>query len=563
MSNLLKNNSFVLFLFLVSGGLLSAFLQYELVWDFINYHYFNVWAFVHNRLGYDVLLAGLNGFFNPLADVPLYYLIEYLNNYPRIIYFIQGLWFGALWFVFYKIALMYLDTATAKGKTALFFCLLIALTGYATFKQIGTSTNEIMLSFFVMTALYLLLRELFEMKSGSWKPFVLSGFLLGSAMGLKLTSFIYCAVMGFCLIVFYKQIKYPVKNILLFTLSGIAGFLIFDGFWLYKMWQMFENPFFPFANRFFKSEWLGSHNFTDDNFMPKNWFEFAFWPLIQSFSLYRQEGGGMFVSDMRPLIVYFIFIYYGIKWLVCAVKGRKISLSPQWRFLVLFFVLSYVVWAVVFSIVRYYVVWEMLAAVFIVKALFKLSPKSVLGQGLYYSFLLFLTFVLLSTAYFSDNWGRRYDYRKIPTEQDHYFWVDDTVLIPDDTLFLMFEVPSAALFVKHFERNPSIRGISMGQGTYIAEYDDGTKVDYFNYHPKWLEEKNKIINTHKGMIFLICVKPKGSKLDFTHEKIFDDYDCRALKNNMVPFAKICVPKRLSDVLFKKPEESFVDAKDIK
>lgn len=553
MANLLKNNSFVLFLFLIAGGLISSFLQYELVWDFINYHYFNAWAFVNGRVGYDVLLAGPNGFYNPLADIPLYYMIEYLNDYPHIIYFIQGLWFGALLFVFYKIALMYLDTATAKGKTALFFCLLIALSGFATFKQIGTSTNEIPLAFLVMSGLYLLLKELFEAKSGSRKPFVLSGFLLGAAMGLKLTAFIYCAVMGFCLIVFYKQIKYPVKNILLFTLSGVVGFLIFDGFWLWKMWQMFENPFFPFANRFFKSNWLSVHNFTDDNFTPNNWFEFAFWPVIQSFSFQREEGK-MFVADMRPVVIYFIFAYYGIKWLIGIIRKKKFDIDPRWVFLILFFVLTYWVWTVVFSIVRYYVVWEMLAAIFIAKAIFAVSPKSVIGEGLYYSFLLLLMFVLLSTTYFSDNWGRRYDYKKMPAEQDYYFWVDDIVLIPDNTLFMTFDFPSSALFVKHFKRNPTIRGINMMQGSYIAEYDDGRKFDYFNYHPKWLEEKRKVINGYKGTVFLITVEEKVNGLDFSKEEIFDSYECRPLKNNMVPFAKICVPKALSGVLFKNAKE---------
>lgn len=307
MPNLLKNNSFILFLFLISGGLISAFLQYEAVWDFINYHYFNAWAFINGRVGYDVLLAGLNSFFNPLADVPLYYMIEYLNDYPRIIYFIQGLWFGALWFVFYKICLMYLDVTTLRDKLVLILCLLIALSGYATFKQIGTSTNEVMLAFLVMSGLYLLLKELFEIKSGNWKTFVLSGFLFGSAMGLKLTAFIYCVVIGFCLIVFYKQVKFPIRNILLFTFSGLIGFLVFDGFWLWKMWQMFENPFFPFANRFFKSSWLSAHNFTDNNFTPKNWSDFALWPLIQSFSFQRDEGK-MFVAD---ILNHFISRFFG------------------------------------------------------------------------------------------------------------------------------------------------------------------------------------------------------------------------------------------------------------
>ena len=93
------------------------------------------------------------------------------------------------------------------------------------------------------------------------------------------------------------------------------------------------------------------------------------------------------------------------------------------------------------------------------------------------------------------------------------------------------------------------------QGSYIAEYDDGRKFDYFNYHPKWLEEKRKIINGHEGMVFLITVRENVNNLDFSKEEIFDSYECKTLKNNMVPFAQICVPKKLSKVLFKKQGDS--------
>ncbi len=64
------------------------------MWDFANYHYYNPWAFLNGRVGYDIAPAGLNTYFNPLMDIPLYLMIQYFNDSPNIIYAFQGLYFG-------------------------------------------------------------------------------------------------------------------------------------------------------------------------------------------------------------------------------------------------------------------------------------------------------------------------------------------------------------------------------------------------------------------------------------------------------------------------------------
>ena len=123
--HLMNNQKFIFVVFLLSGGFLSSVLQYEIVWDFMNYHYYNAWAFVHNRFNKDILMAGVNGFFNPLPDVPLYYLIKYFNDFPALISFLQGLWFGALMYVVFRLEFLFFDKNSLSGKIALGLCFLI------------------------------------------------------------------------------------------------------------------------------------------------------------------------------------------------------------------------------------------------------------------------------------------------------------------------------------------------------------------------------------------------------------------------------------------------------
>lgn len=553
MEKIKKSNILILCLFLFTGGLISSFLQFDVVWDFMNYHYYNAWAFLNGRVGKDIAVAGINAFFNPLPDLPLYFLIKYFNNYPDIIYFIQGLWFGALWFVFYKVASMFLETETFGGKVKMAICLIVAITGNALFSQIGASSNEVMIAFFVMLSLYFLLNEIFEKKSGGRFPFVLSGVLLGISMGLKLTAFIYCIAAGFCIIIFYKQLKLPFRSILLFTIAGFIGFLIVNGFWMIKMWNLFENPLFPFANAIFKSEWLSADNFTDSNYVPKNFFEFITWPLILSFSLHRAEGYGMFVSDMRPLIVYLIFVWWGIKVIYYSFRQKKIEFNAKWGFLATFFFTSYLLWTIVFSISRYYVVIEMLSAIFIVKALFSFKPKSMLSEGLYYSFALITFFILICTAYFSENWGQRYDnWKELGLSHDGYFVVEK-VNIPNNILILTYNYPTAA-FLAYWGQNVSFKAINAMQYAFVAEMEGKGKIDYFNYHWKWAQAKNEIVKNYDGPVFVLIsrgVKKNNEGFDLSEDKLIKDMYCKKLANNHLPFVELCVPKGLEKIVFEK------------
>ena len=70
---ILKHDSWVLFLLIVVGSAIALCTQFELGFDFIHYHYYIAWAFLHDRLNYDIVPVGVSTFFNPLIDLPYYF----------------------------------------------------------------------------------------------------------------------------------------------------------------------------------------------------------------------------------------------------------------------------------------------------------------------------------------------------------------------------------------------------------------------------------------------------------------------------------------------------------
>lgn len=562
----LANSKVICLFFLLLGGLLSCFLQYQIQWDFTHYHYYNAWAFVNGRFNQDVLMAGVNAYFNPLPDVPLYFMIKYLNDIPLLICFLQGLWFGALLYMIYRLERLYFDFSTAKGKFYALICFLIAMTGNATFLQIGASSNEIMLAFFYLLALYLLVHEIFFLKSGKKSAFIWSGFLLGMAMALKLTGVIYCVVSGASLILFYKKIKNPWQNIAWFVLFGFLGFLTFSGFWIWKLWTEFQNPFYPFANSIFKSEWMSFSNFSDQNFNPQNWRELFIWPIITSLSLRREEGNGMFVPDFRSLFVYLIFLSFILKTLFYFLTRRQKCLDEKWFFLGVYTFICYIIWAYFFSISRYFVLGEILFAFFIVKVLFSKNPTSVLGRGVYYAFLIVSFFILCSTPYFSDKWGVRDDWRLFNQPRDMYVWVED-VNIPDNALIKTYNYPTSAVFTYFAEKKPSIKGVNVFQQMYGLKKDTILKTDYFDINPHWKKLREEVVSSHKGpKLLLVAHGYEGKKLnmDVVKSKEVKGMRCHYLRNNMLPLISLCAPKEIADDVFKNNNlKIFEDNEDEK
>ncbi len=532
-----KIKPFVLFLlFLVCGGVISIALKFEHMWDFANYHYYNPWAFLNNRVNYDIAVAGINAYYSPFADIPLYYLIKYFNDYPNLIYFAQGLWFGALGFVMFKVSELFF----ADVRKVL-FALLLGLSGYAVFFQIGTSTNEIMLSCFVMLSLYLLLREIFILRQGRYRIFLLAGLIAGVALGLKLTSIIYVLPLGLSLICFAKNIPHPTKNIGIFVLGGLIGFLLIDGIWLWKMQVLFGNPFFPFLNKFFQSEYFEIRNYTDERFLPKSLADALLLPFHWAFNTFRADGNTIAVDFRWAVLFVLAFIAAG------RLFYKKEKPKAETAFLIVFTLLSYCFWIKLFAIGRYMVVLELCSAILAVKAIVYLLPRREKVKTVYWQVVSALFFVAMLTPIFSQIWGCRNCV--VDNNMFSQFVAVDGVKIPDNTLLMFYNYPSAALLPYFSGTADNIRGVSIKQKNYLTA--DG-ETDVFNAIPKWKKAKEDALNSHKGLRVAVFAVEDEETIEalLKTDDLLKGMVCKRKRSNIIPSYHFCVAADKQSEIFK-------------
>ena len=48
-------------------------------WDFRNYHWYAPYAFLNNRMGFDVAVAHQASYYNPFLDIPFYWLATHTH----------------------------------------------------------------------------------------------------------------------------------------------------------------------------------------------------------------------------------------------------------------------------------------------------------------------------------------------------------------------------------------------------------------------------------------------------------------------------------------------------
>ena len=560
----LKSNKFLFFFFVLTGCFVSMFLKREVLWDFANYHYYNPWALVNGRLWEDVGLGGYQAFFNPLADLPLYYLIQYFNAYPNLICFLQGIPFGALLFVSFLLFRQYFDEQTWRGRFCILMALLIVSTGFAVNSQIGSSSNDITVSVLILWGFYLLQKEIFLIDNPRNIIFFFSGALMGSAMGLKLTCIIYCAGIAGLLIIYLIKSKFSFKNFLCFAAGGVSGFLIFHGYWMFLLWQNFENPFFPFANAWFKSEWLPEINFRDMRFLPKNWYEYLFLPFIWTFGNFHFLDN-MIVTDIRLSLCWllaFAYVVFVIKNKIKKIYLNHSSLHQAWLFMVGFCILSYLCWLFAFAILRYCVVLEVFGALFFVQAAVFLKPKKQKFDILYFSALNIFIFALLTTPIYSNDWGKRkntndmlgvlssqsdqtiYSPMNLYAQYNQFVSVEN-LNIPDGTVVLFGGLPNA--FVLPFlAENAKVKAIGVVNENYNMTPD--VRFNGSLNKGKWKEAKDKIIKKYgKPDLFIVTMMASMDLKEVIPSQYLKNIMCRPLKNNVLSRLFVCAtPEKLNE-----------------
>lgn len=563
------------------GILLSAWLKNDNVYDFQNYHYYNAFAFLHNRLNYDIVPAYINGFYNPIIELPLYFWVQWFNDFPTLIFALQGVWFGLLLIALYKICGLFFDFKQSHERMYALYVFVLCIMCRTVLPQIGSSTNEIMIAGFCLWGVYFLLKMLKYPKLQNKKQFWAAGFLIGMAVGLKPTVVCSAVAGGAMLFMCYKQLSRPLLYIFLFASGGLVGVLLFDGFLMLKYWQLYQNPFFPFLNAVFASDYMQAINYRDDLYKPDIGKIFLYPYIWYINSNYRPNG----------LLGYAMAVYYSflLMVLLCFLQKRKLSEFYKrhglefalWSFLVIFFFC----WLILFSIVRYAAVFEILSLIFCTYMI-----KTYVKNKVIWGFLL----VLLGCSATFFNHYVLDDFRQRQGMKE-YVWVE-RVNLPKNTLVKLYGV-KMSFVLPELAKNNIFKALGyyhkcqeneychFGKGADVAEsgeffrireniekFHQGATVILYessSFNPKQTKIKaedkehkayQNCLESQKNNLLSERVNCADLFLNIDNNELrllkeTEDMYCRKLKYNTSNMSigeiYICVPQNLQDVILQK------------
>lgn len=524
MTRTVKNGLLLLFCLIV-GAAIGAAGRFDFLWDFLNYHFHNPWAFLNERAD-DVAPASVNTFFDPLPDLPLWFLIRRFNGFPALVYGIQGLWFGVLLFVFIKFARLAFSGNTAADYAKTVLAAALAATGQATFFQIGASTNEIQMAVFVTTAFYFSAKWILNPDLQDWKKFAFLGVFFGFGLGMKPTVLPYCAASGSVLIMFRGRLKHPAVFVAAYCFGGLAGGLLSNGWFMLRYWDLYQNPFFPFLNGVFKSGWFDAFNYADGRYRPTA-ENFWYYPLSWFKRPYRIAE--TLYYDYRFPVFYILL-------LLSAFKVKSLKTAPDcWRVYWAFALTSLTAWYFMFCILRYAVVLEMLAAIPVaaatINAVVRLQNGNVAVRAAVCCFWIVLCGVFLTTPIHSFPWDKnraaKYVDIEIPAE------------LPEKFLLKLYGFPTAGVAPVWAAsgRDFKIAAYRQLNAVYMAGSDFADR-GLFRKKRDAIERENTL------PVVIVYRLPAGKNA----AKVLDGVDlsgfsCRELENNLDPLLNVCLPEK--------------------
>ena len=345
-------------------GMAGLVLGQDANWDFRNYHYYNGYAFLNGRLGFDLLPANHPSFYNPLLDAPVYCLMQMLpaSAVALILGSVQGLTAPLL----YRIALAIAPPAPRRNLLAAILAA-AGCTGAMTMSEIGATFHDNTLAVPVLAGLLLTLLAITGRFVGRafWLAIASAAFLIGLACGFKLTMSLYAVGLVAALLVALPWRRWLIV-IAVTGASGLAGFLATGGYWSFVLWSHFRNPFFPHFNNIFHSEFAADTAYRDLKFIAQlGLLERLLLPLFSTVNSWLVAEADFF--DAR-LLAAFVLCLPALFFLRRA--------TPANRALIAFAAAAYIVWVWLYCIYRYVLPLEMLAPILCLAALSVLRPSA-------------------------------------------------------------------------------------------------------------------------------------------------------------------------------------------
>jgi hypothetical protein len=414
------------------SGFASLYLGKDINWDLLNYHYYNAYAFLNHRMDFDIAPAQLQTFINPIADIPFYWMIKSFPAWVSgfVIGFIHGLNLSLVFMIFWKLS----KNINLRQKILAGLCLVI-VSGIAPgfISELGNTMHDNLTSVFVLGAVYLLLSALDKVNDDhpkvSWRYIGAAGLIMGIGVGIKPSIVIFALSSALIFTLLQPLWRNKLTSLFIYGATGMTGGLLSAGFWWWEMWQRFRNPFFPFYNHIFKSPYFTATEVNWSTFLPEHLWEYFIWPLIFTFNGSRVNQFNFF--DIRFALLYILFLVWIVVFLTGKIRTPSYENNRTFNLnlgtsLLLFFILSYILWIRESATYRFLIPLELLTPLCFLILLDRLIPSHKTQT------ILAVSAAVLTVLLFKPfNWGRL-------EWSDSYFTVDLTNFdISRDTLVVM------------------------------------------------------------------------------------------------------------------------------
>jgi hypothetical protein len=505
----------VLGLCLAFGAALSVGFGQDALWDTKNYHLYNAWAFLHHRYAQDIAPAGMQSYFNPLADLPYFALAQGpLHAWPRTLAAVQGLWFGALAYLIVGIARQSARLQERPFGWADICAALIGATGTMAVSQVGSTTNEISLAVLVLLGVHVLMRALpLRDNAIGLKPVLLAGFCCGLAAGFKPTAMVYPPALALALLVTLDiRTRRAWQATAIFTAGAAAAFLVAYGPWGLHLYRETGNPTFPLFNQLFHSSLTAASDGTDGRFRPQTLTQWLFYPF---FWIKKQRDivtEAAFADPRYALAMLALLAIGAARWF-----RRSPGTQPQDRgrcLLAIFISVSYVLWLATFSILRYAISIEALTGTLMLSAAWSWRSTGSRRISLHpAAWSLLLLAILATTTY--PNWWRS-------TYAQHVFQVETGTVEPN-SLVILAGTPDAYL-APMFPQNETVAFVGLN---WFVRASQG--------HGLWNLVQQRL-REHRGPHYVVLRDdPANAQEKDLLSEMLPDYritDCRDIPSNL-------------------------------
>jgi hypothetical protein len=344
---------------MLAGALFALHAGEDINWDWQNYHEAAGFMLLHGRFDIDVAPGGFQSYLNPLV-----YVLPYLARHG-----FAAPWWGMLLGALHglNLALIYWTARNLLGATAGRLgapaAVVIAACGPMTLSEVGTSFADILTALPIVAGVALLFAADDGEGQRRGRRLVIAGLLIGAAVGLKLTNASY--LIGACISLLL--VARPLPALICFGAGSGVGMIATGGAWAFTLWRQFGSPLFPFYNTIFHAGEAPLESIVDTRFMPHGLLDALAYPFYWLVGLHPSSEWPFRDPRFAVAIVLLLLVLAASAW-----RGRALLAHKDRRFL-FFFWGSYIPWLLAFSIQRYVLVLELLAAPLLILLLTRLA----------------------------------------------------------------------------------------------------------------------------------------------------------------------------------------------